>query len=723
MNMSPENNSIQAYRLLVVAFILFIAGAVVVGAASPADSSSDQAPPINDSTSATGATDPASVTSPQQYTITATSIAAMNQSELRRYGTVGTQADRRVELTMPPSNVSAVEELPWVTDVRPALHPAPSNIPGGSDGESLGVERLHEQGVTGGGIKVGIIDNGFEESAIDGTIQASVSFRNTPGDPAHGTGVAEVVTRTAPDTQLYLASAETGVDHQKAIEYLVDQNVDIIVYSISWPPIAPDGNHFLTESISSARQQGTLFITSAGNYAETHWEGEFRDADDDARLEWDRSGDEQNALPAQDANFDGGRLNVYIRWKETGAPSNYRAALYNPDTEQYVAVGDGERTNTGSNRFTRLGTSVRSQPLALVVENTAGPADDEVEIVVTDGPSKIEQNIPSSSLGAPADVPAAVTVGAYQRGAYAQQSGIASYSSRGPTEDGRIGIDVTGYTNIGINNRFYEAFTGTSAAAPHVGGVAALVEAQHKGEASPTEVETVLESTTDDIQRPGEDTISGAGVVNAGDAVGSLTTPTPTSTPTPTPGESARTIPDLNITAQPSERVGTNTTFDIAYRITNTGDAPGAFTVTVPQSSANLSVERFAGDIQGPNSDGTPPSTPTTSADPGQNVSITVTYRVAQNATGTGNITVEVTSALSEATDSATTAVELGEPPIPSTPRGRALQIAAVENPANITQTDITIAITRRDRGQAANGVEVTQSDITTLITLRDRTR
>jgi hypothetical protein len=134
-------------------------------------------------------------------------------------------------------------------------------------------------------------------------------------------------------------------------------------------------------------------------------------------------------------------------------------------------------------------------------------------------------------------------------------------------------------------------------------------------------------------------------------------------------------------------------------------------------------VERFAGDIQGPNSDGTPPSTPTTSADPGQNVSITVTYRVAQNATGTGNITVEVTSALSEATDSATTAVELGEPPIPSTPRGRALQIAAVENPANITQTDITIAITRRDRGQAANGVEVTQSDITTLITLRDRTR
>jgi hypothetical protein len=44
-----------------------------------------------------------------------------------------------------------------------------------------------------------------------------------------------------------------------------------------------------------------------------------------------------------------------------------------------------------------------------------------------------------------------------------------------------------------------------------------------------------------------------------------------------------------------------------------------------------------------------------------------------------------------------------------------------VDDPAGISQRDITVAITLRDRGRAANGVNLTQTDITTLITLRDR--
>jgi hypothetical protein len=76
-------------------------------------------------------------------------------------------------------------------------------------------------------------------------------------------------------------------------------------------------------------------------------------------------------------------------------------------------------------------------------------------------------------------------------------------------------------------------FAGTSAAAPYVGGVAALIQDQYRGDASPKEVETALESTSDDIRRSGSDTISGAGVVNAVDAVDSVNISTTTSTLTP----------------------------------------------------------------------------------------------------------------------------------------------------------------------------------------------
>jgi hypothetical protein len=106
---------------------------------------------------------------------------------------------------------------------------------------------------------------------------------------------------------------------------------------------------------------------------------------------------------------------------------------------------------------------------------------------------------------------------------------MASYSSRGPTDDGRRGVDVTGYTNIDTGGS--RLFAGTSAAAPYVGGVAALVEDRYKGDASPAEVETALTSTSNDIRRSGPDTVSGAGVVNAVDAVGTAVTPTPTPTP------------------------------------------------------------------------------------------------------------------------------------------------------------------------------------------------
>ncbi len=63
---------------------------------------------------------------------------------------------------------------------------------------------------------------------------------------------------------------------------------------------------------------------------------------------------------------------------------------------------------------------------------------------------------------------------------------------------------------------------GTSFAAPHVTGVAALVIGQNGGSMAPEAVYKVLRTTADDLGDPGKDAIFGSGRVNAARAVGAF---------------------------------------------------------------------------------------------------------------------------------------------------------------------------------------------------------
>jgi subtilisin family serine protease len=65
----------------------------------------------------------------------------------------------------------------------------------------------------------------------------------------------------------------------------------------------------------------------------------------------------------------------------------------------------------------------------------------------------------------------------------------------------------------------YSWTAGTSMAAPHVSGVAALIIGKHGGELSPSAVERILRSSSDDLGKPGNDSEYGGGRVNASRAV------------------------------------------------------------------------------------------------------------------------------------------------------------------------------------------------------------
>lgn len=462
-----------------------------------------------------------SVSSSQLYTVIATNASAVNATKLDEFGEVQTQTGRLVELQMSPSAQRDVSMLPWVEQVRRAAKPVPANVAGGGAVSSLGVEQLHERGVTGDEVRVGVIDIGFDTDApgIADNVVDQRYFAD-PGPSDHGTAVAQVVTRTAPDASLYLATTQSPTSVSAALNYFTEQDVDIVVMSLGYPMLGDDGQHVLTQPIANARANGVMFINSAGNSRQKHWEGEFTDTDEDGYHEFNSNGNERQCTPSCTVTAPSGSFTTVLDWEREGDGSEYRIGLYDSSTESVFEVST-ERYQTLDDNRQFIGTQISQRPVDIVIAHTGGPANDKLELNTFS--RELQDPVGRSSIGAPADVPAAVSVAAYVRA----DERTARYSSVGPTDDGRIAPTVTGYTNIGVQ-RYNGAFAGTSAAAPHVAGVAALVEGATPEDQSPRELSGTLETTADDISVSGRDIVSGTGVVNASAAVRTATNRPPT---------------------------------------------------------------------------------------------------------------------------------------------------------------------------------------------------
>ncbi len=119
----------------------------------------------------------------------------------------------------------------------------------------------------------------------------------------------------------------------------------------------------------------------------------------------------------------------------------------------------------------------------------------------------------------PADGDSVIAVGAVNRNEF-----VLSFSSRGPTADGRVKPDVMALgQNVWVaddaGSSSYHFDNGTSFAAPVVSGAAALIL-----EANPTwtgmDVVNALRETADDAGPAGPDSLYGYGIVSAYDAAG-----------------------------------------------------------------------------------------------------------------------------------------------------------------------------------------------------------
>ena len=390
--------------------------------------------------------------------------------------------------------------------------------------ESVSAPAAHTYGVTGEGVEVAVIDTGFDASnpeikdnvvsyqAFDGDGKA---WRNQSGQ--HGTATAEIVVDTAPNASLHLYRVKYELDLLNAIRD-IDENtsVDVVSMSLGLNNGPFDGTSALDDAIANSVASGTTWFVSAGNAGGgKHYNVTWADANANGLLNF--SGTDETLGIAHSTSAP---LSITVSWDDyENRNEDYDIALFDAATDELLATSKNSQTGpltAPSEETITLAAGATTSDMYLVVRQSDANGTSDFDVFVDDY-STLEHWTNTRSISRPATEETVLTVGAVR---YSDLS-VRSYSSRGPTINGDRKPELMGPD--GVSSSVYGpastgGFTGTSAATPHVAGVAALIS-QVDSDATPEELRSVLTSTTDGITGTEPDNTAGYGLVNASAAL------------------------------------------------------------------------------------------------------------------------------------------------------------------------------------------------------------
>jgi len=483
-------------------------------------------------------------------------------------GTVIAQLPTLVKATVPAAELEDLANAPGVTRVR---EPIPIQLDEMSEGvaETLASDW---QGAswTGAGTKIAVLDGGFSGYAakrgteLPALVETDFSRCGGTGSSTHGTAVAEIAHDIAPGATLRLVCIQSDVDFIAALATMQTNGVKVVNgsfgFTLAGRGDGADGTGTIAEAVRKLRDQGILYVASAGNSEGRHShrpatgdpvgnESDFVDMDSTGDV------DMRFEVPA------GGSVRVELQWDAW--PSTHQ------DFDLYVfgptCSGSGSGwLNSGSEGLNNQATGSNVPPVEAVefsncrgedqvfwvlIDRFAGTATPRFDLFFQGDVYSPIEHPTSSSIVEPATSSSVMAVGAHCEAS----GGIEPFSSRGPTIDGRVKPDISGPD--GTSSSVYGAqsgcsggFLGTSASAPHVAGAAALLLEANAG-LDVAELQELLESRAQDAGAPGVDNVFGAGRLRlgpAGDA--SVASPQPYTGITPT-----RLFDSRPGTAYPSE--------------------------------------------------------------------------------------------------------------------------------------------------------------------------
>ena len=279
-------------------------------------------------------------------------------------------------------------------------------------------------------------------------------------------------------------------------------------------------------SVDTAVANGITWVNSAGNSAQVTWYGRFADSNGDGWHEFSRTDACNNY-----ALYDGGEiylarfareveLLIDLRWDDRWGGANRDLDLilarWNEATRRYEAYAISEGAQSGGTAHVPFEFIVGSVPAGLyclAVRQYAGTAPSWLQLRARKAPI-LQHHTLHHSIGNPAESanPGLLAVGAAPA---FDTNTIESYSSQGPTPDGRIKPDIVGVARAqSVSYRSAERpdgrWPGTSQSSPHVAGLAALVK-QRFPQYSPQQVAGYLKSYAAERGEAGPDNVWGHG--------------------------------------------------------------------------------------------------------------------------------------------------------------------------------------------------------------------
>lgn len=429
----------------------------------------------------------------------------------------------------------AVSRINQVTKVAPeptssslANNPALTNIIEGD----FDLDIWHEQNHVGEGQRIGILDifgtAELQRAIADNRIPAPTgTFCRRNGRSCqltvfngggHGVAVAEIAHQAAPEAELFLASVATIADLAAAVEWFASQGVTVINRSETSEFDGPgDGTGPTASIVDRAIELDMVWVAAAGNAGGgttrggQNWLGEFNDPDGNGFHNFENG--------AERMAFTCGFL-LGMRWDDWGGaviPTDYDIWIYDtPVAPVPEARGDDAQATLDHVPLEHITPrcSDANDIDYLSIRRFADLEPDGSDVIQILGNLTVmaEWDNPRAATGPGNDSanPGAVIVGATERPGSTDH---ADFSSQGPTFDGRNGVDILAPSCLPVPEFFAFCFSGTSATAPVITGVVAVLRGAGLVD-SAADIDAVLAQIAADGGIPGPDPQYGHGVLS-----------------------------------------------------------------------------------------------------------------------------------------------------------------------------------------------------------------
>ncbi len=446
------------------------------------------------------------------------------RAELHRAGLAIERAHtghRLVEGWAPAEAVSALALLDVVQTVHPVERGRTRTgrvVTGGDAASRADLVRVLE-GVEGRGVRVGVISDGIDGLGVSqnaGELPAvRVPAGCSPGDGAEGRAMLEIIHDLAPGAELLFASGiDSALAFVDAVECLQAAGAQVIVDDLGFfgEPYFEEG--VIAAAVRQAVAAGVSFHTAAGNSAQLHYQGVFRTSKASRFHDFGQGAGVDNVNGIDVST--GGTVLCVLQWDNPfgAAGDDYDLVLLDRNMREV----DASRTRQRGRGDPIEVVSGGADAVGVAIERRQGVAR-TLELFCVSDVRGMEHVTPDSSIFGHAAVGEAMTVAAIDVDDPGRDT-VERFSSRGPVElafpqrETRAKPNVAAFDGVATAVPGFQAFFGTSAAAPHTAAIAALL-LERNPFLSPADIRATLMATAVDVGPPGFDFGAGAGRVDA----------------------------------------------------------------------------------------------------------------------------------------------------------------------------------------------------------------